>query len=52
MAHDDPLMTGMFWAGLLVASVPILLTVGVGLYVLRRMWMARKEESVEPQPDG
>jgi hypothetical protein len=52
MGHDDPLMTGMFWAGLLVASVPILLSVGVGVYVLRRMLNARREESPEPQREG
>jgi hypothetical protein len=30
MDHHDPLMVGMFWGGLLVASVPILLTLGSG----------------------
>jgi|GEM_PF-2259496 len=47
MAHDDPMMVGMFWAGLLVASVPILLTLGVGLYVLRRHLESRREERSE-----
>jgi hypothetical protein len=44
MPHDDGLMIGMFWGGLLVASVPILLTLGVGVYVLRRYLEARREE--------
>jgi uncharacterized protein (DUF2062 family) len=45
MEHSDPLMVGMFWAGLLVAAVPILLTVGVGIYVLRRYLQSRREEA-------
>lgn len=49
MSHDDPLMIGMFWGGLLVASVPILLTVGVGVYILRRYLEARREETAEPE---
>lgn len=36
MEHHDALMVGMFWGGLLVASVPILLTLGIGIFVLRR----------------
>jgi len=42
MDHHDPLMVGMFWGGLLVASVPILLTLGVGIYVLRRYLESRE----------
>jgi hypothetical protein len=34
--HDDPLMLGMFWGGLLVASVPMLLTLGIAIYVLKQ----------------
>jgi hypothetical protein len=41
MDHHDPLMMGMFWGGLLVASVPILLTLGIGIYVLRRYLESR-----------
>jgi hypothetical protein len=29
-------MTGMLWGGALVASVPTLLVIGVGIYVLRQ----------------
>jgi hypothetical protein len=36
MEHHDALMVGMFWAGVLVASVPILLTVGIGVFVYLR----------------
>lgn len=36
MMEADPLAQGMFWGGLLVAAVPIGLTVGVGIYLLRR----------------
>lgn len=36
MMEGDSLAQGMFWGGLIVASVPILLTVGVGIYLLRR----------------
>ena len=53
MAHDDPLMVGMFWAGLLMAATPILLTLGVGVYILRRHLEARRHEDPEPEaPPG
>lgn len=53
MGNDDPLMMGMFWGGLIVASVPILLTVGIGIYVLRRYLDDRREEDArQPQPEG
>ena len=44
MEQHDALMVGMFWAGLLVASVPILLTLGVGVFVLRHYLAKRREE--------
>jgi hypothetical protein len=40
----DPLMTGMFWGGLLLASVPILLSLGIAAHVLRRYLTARRQE--------
>lgn len=49
MSHDDPLMIGMFWGGLLLASVPILLTAGVAVYILRRYLEARRNEASEPE---
>jgi hypothetical protein len=49
MDHHDPLMMGMFWGGLLVASVPILLTVGIGVYVLR--WYLRERAVQRRQGD-
>jgi hypothetical protein len=49
MDHHDPLMVGMFWGGLLVASVPILLTLGVGIYVLRRYLESREAGLPGPQ---
>jgi len=52
MAHDDPLMTGMFWAGLLMASVPMGLAVGVGIYILKQYLQARRDEPPEPQHQG
>lgn len=54
MGNDDPLMMGMFWGGLIVASVPILLTVGIGIYVLRRYLVddRRGEDARQPQPEG
>ncbi len=36
MDHHDGLMLGMFWGGVLVASVPILLTLGIGILVYLR----------------
>ncbi len=41
---DAALMTGMFWGGLLMAAVPILLSVGIGIFVLRRYLNARRQE--------
>lgn len=49
MHSDDPLMMGMFWAGLLVAAVPLSLGIGIGIYVLRRYLASRPEE---PPPEG
>ncbi|NIP83483.1 MAG: hypothetical protein GWM90_31350 [Gemmatimonadetes bacterium] len=34
MSHG--LMNGMFWGGVLLSSIPILLAVGIGLFVLKR----------------
>lgn len=50
MAHDDALMVGMFWGGMLVASVPILLTVGIVIYVLRKMLEERRREDGSQRP--
>jgi hypothetical protein len=46
MDHHDGLMIGMFWGGLLVASVPILLTLGVGIFVFQR-WRRERRGSQE-----
>ncbi len=51
MPHHDPLMVGMFWGGLLVASVPMLLTLGVGIYVFRH-WRAGREAGGSDPPPG
>ena len=42
---SDALMNGMFWGGLLVAAVPMLLSFGIAIYVLRRYMTARRQES-------
>ena len=53
MHSDDPLMVGMFWAGLLVASVPMLLSVGIGIFVLRRHLQGRRNQPpAETVSDG
>lgn len=46
MGPNEPLTLGMFWGGLLVAAVPILFTLGVCFYLLRRRWAARSDDSV------
>ncbi len=46
MGPNEPLTLGMFWGGLLVAAVPILFTLGVCLYLLRRWWAVRSDDSV------
>lgn len=48
MTGDDGLAMGMFWGGLLVASVPILFTLGVGIYLLRRFLRERRERGPPP----
>ncbi len=50
MDHSDGLMIGMFWGGLLVAAVPILLTLGVGIYVLNR-WRRDRAAATERSDD-
>ncbi len=47
MAAHDPLMVGMFWGGVLVASVPMLLAFGIGIYVLKRYRAGRRQEPPE-----
>ncbi len=44
MDPHDSLMVGMFWGGVLMASVPIFLVLGVGAFVLRYYLRQRKEE--------
>ena len=36
MHSDHPLMVGMFWGGLIVSAVPLLLSLGIGIFILRR----------------
>ncbi len=43
------LMTGMFWAGLLLSSIPIALGVWIAVFVLRQM---RLERSLTDYPAG
>lgn len=43
MEHEG-LALGMFWAGLLLASVPISLAIGVGIYVLKRHLADRSQK--------
>lgn len=45
--HD--LMTGMFWGGLVMATPPLLLFIGVAVYAYRRLHAAG-EEPPEEQP--
>ena len=40
--NHDAFMQGMMLGGLLVAAVPILLTVGIGIYVFRQYRDARR----------
>ncbi|MBI4408305.1 MAG: hypothetical protein HY561_01275 [Gemmatimonadetes bacterium] len=50
------LMNGMFWAGMLIAGVPLLLGIGVAVLLLVRRGRARREVhsrrfSVDNAPD-
>ncbi len=47
MESNDPLVLGMFWGGLLMAVIPIAFSLGVGIYVLRRYLLARRQEPSE-----
>ena len=51
MHSDDPLMVGMFWAGLLVASVPMGLGIGIGIYVLRKYLESRHDDPPQEGAD-
>ncbi|CAN5881492.1 hypothetical protein BH23GEM9_BH23GEM9_26230 [soil metagenome] len=42
-------MIGMLWGGALVASVPTLLVIGIGVYVVRQH-RAQRASSDLPQP--
>ena len=43
------LMTGMFWAGLLLSSIPLALGVWIAVFVVRQM---RLERSLTDYPAG
>lgn len=45
---DHGLMSGMFWGGVLLSSVPISLGIGIGIYVLRRHLADRGSGADEP----
>ena len=47
MGSNDPLVLGMFWGGLVMAAVPIMFSLGVALYVLRRHLLARRQQPSE-----
>lgn len=40
MSHG--LMHGMFWAGVLLSAIPVLLGIGIGVYVVR-IWQRDRE---------
>lgn len=42
MHSDHPLMVGMFWGGLIVSAVPLLLSLGIGIFILRRHMNAER----------
>jgi len=35
-------MMGMFWGGLIVSAVPLLLSLGIGIFILRRHLAAER----------
>lgn len=41
---DSGLMTGMFWGGVLLMAFPVLLGIGIGLFVLHRYRSGRRSE--------
>lgn len=43
----EGLMSGMFWGGVLLSSVPISLGIGIGIYVLRRHLADREAAAAE-----
>lgn len=44
-------MSGMFWGGVLLSSVPISLGIGIGIYVLRR-YLAEREAAAADAAAG
>lgn len=48
--ENEGLRLGMFLGGMIMASVPVSLGVGVGIYVLRR-YLADREPGPDDEPD-
>lgn len=44
-------MNGMFWGGVLLSAIPVLLGVGIGVYALRRFLQDRALRSGDPSRD-
>lgn len=44
------LMTGMFWAGVLLSSIPIALGVWIAVFVVRQMRLERTLTEYPPAP--
>jgi hypothetical protein len=42
------LMNGMFWAGVLLSSIPVLLGVGIAVYVFR-IWQTQRVRTQPPE---
>jgi hypothetical protein len=49
MHHDGGLELGMFLGGLLMALVPISITIGLGIWALKERQRARALAAPEPQ---
>ncbi len=47
MGSDSPLVMGMFWGGLVMAAVPVLFSLGVGIFVIRRHLLSRRQQPSE-----
>lgn len=46
------LMTGMFWAGLLLSSIPVALGIWIAVFAVRQMRLERSLADGSPGPAG
>lgn len=49
---EHGLMHGMFWAGVLLSAIPVLLGIGIASYVARVWWVERERRRAGADTKG